>query len=581
MPQSKYIRITLDGQALDLSDTDVQISINYQQEDADDFTKKKSSEAFSIIVPATVNNDQLSNTLHNPSIEDMTSGQAFRGYRNGTIEANGDELLVGKAFLKSGRHTDRPTSYEYDFYGNNADWIIPLTETTLHDLLKHISFYFTKDVIVNSWNFNGLVEVLPYVFAPVRYRPTVDFYDETVVDDNYKDINMTPLYMKPSVSVYWIIYWAFKSIGYRVKSTFMDSEYFRRQIMPWGWGNFLSAEGNRQDNIKFLAKSTERVNTTPDASVYADVKASNESTDGAYDTNDVYFYDPFGGEMRWVYPIEFSYGKITATFNLQVDWEVFINTHSELEMYVEWSVGGIIRDTHGIILQSTGASAFSKRDVFDDYFSWEVLPGDFVSAKIHVRKAGDFFADASLEVIQFTLNDIRIPLGGTIDFQNYNDFKNHKFLDFLGGIFDCFNILPGTDPINKVVILEPAHPYSVTNDPTNKVTGYFNEDYLDWNAKQDLSKESIIDLYSDYERELTMKFKDDSNDGILKLIQDRNSNTLAAGKYVFPERFKAEKKDIENRFFSPVMHYEVSQWQNISTPAITVMTKLAIPFNPN
>lgn len=579
MPQSKYIRITLDGQPLDLTDTDVQISINYQQEDADDFTQKKSSEAFSVTVPATVNNDQLSNTLHNPSVEDMTSGQAFRGYRRGVIEANGAELLVGKAFLKSAKHTDRPTSYEYDFYGNNGDWLIDLKETTLFDILKHVNFIFTKDLIINSWIFNGRDESLPYVFAPVRYRQPIDFYDETVVGNAYKDINMTPLYMKPAISVYWIIYWAFKSVGYRIQSTFMNSDYFRKLVMPWGWGNFLSAEGNRQDNLKFLAKSTQRVTTGFFINAYVDVKATNTSTDGGYDTNGVYIYDPFAGEMRWSYLFGYDYGKIDVTFNLQVDWEVFIPSSSEIQIDVEWFVNAVSKATHEIIHQSTGGIGFSKRDVFDDYFTWPVNNNDFVYAKIHVRKAGSFNSDAYLEVIQFTLSDIRIPIGGTIDFQNYNDFKNHKFLDFLGGIVDCFNLLPGTDPVNKVVLLEPAHPYSITNDPTATMTGYFNGEVLLWNAKQDLTKESIIDLYSDYERELTMKFKDDSNDGLLKLIQDRNSNTLAAGKYVFPERFKAEKKNIENRFFSPVMHYEVSQWQNISTPAIKPQMIVIVPEN--
>jgi hypothetical protein len=579
MPQSKYIKITLDGQPLDLSDTDVQISISYQQESSEDFTQKKSSEAFSITVPATVNNDQLSNTLHNPSVEDMTTGQAFRSYRKGVIEANGDELLVGKAFLTSAKHTDRPTSYEYDFYGNNGDWLIDLKETTLYDLLKQINFVFTKDVIINSWAFDGHSESLPYVFAPVRYRPTVDFYDETVTDSDYKDVNMTPLYMKPSVSVYWIIYWAFKSLGYKIQSNFMDSPYFRRLVMPWVWGNFLSAEGNRQDNLKFLAKGTERVTTGNFINGYVDVKASNDSTDGAFDTNNVYIYDAANGAMWWSYPYTFDYGTITATFNLQLDWEVTIPEHSRIKITIEWYVEFDLKETHLVIDQSTVSSNFNKRDVFDDYFAFNVNPGNVVYAKVHVEETGTFSANASLQVIQYTLSDIRIPLGGTIDFQNYNDLKNHKFLDFLGGVIDCFNILPGTDPINKVVLLEPAHPYSISNDLTDLQTGYFNNDFLNWNDKQDLSKESTIELYRDYERELTMKFKDDSNDGLLKLVQDRNSNILGAGKYVFPERFKADKKAIENRFFSPVMHYEVSQWQNIGSPAIKPQMICIVPEN--
>ncbi|MVT11376.1 hypothetical protein [Chitinophaga tropicalis] len=582
MSSNKYIKIKLDGQPLDLTDTDIQISINYQVEDTDDFTKKKSSEAFNITVPATINNDQLANTLHNPDIEDMTDGKAFRSYRNGSIEANGDELLVGKAFLTSATHTNRPISYQYDFYGNNGDWIIPLKETTLFDLLKHINFTFTKDVIVDSWEFNGRLEGLPYVFAPVRYRAPMDIYDETIVDGDYKDDNMTALYMKPSISVYWLIYWGLKSVGYQIQSTFMDTDYFVRQVMPWTWGNFLNAEGNRQDNLKFLAKGTERVQSPNNYDAYIDVKASNDFEEGGYDTNNVYTYSSVDCEMKWTYPTAFDYKTIKATFNLQIDWEVLLNTNREVLVRVDWIVNGGAPIEHEVVHASTGPTfGFQKRDVFDDFFTVEVNALDTISAKVYVKTTGTSVGVswAKLEVIQFTISDITIPLGGEINFENYNGLKNYKFLDFLAGIFDCYNIIPGTDPVNKVVLMEPAHPYSLDNSATPTHAGYFNADYLDWNDKQDLSKESTIELYRDYERELTMKFKDDSNDGLLKVVQERNSTTLAAAKYVFPERFKAEKKDLENRFFSPVMHYEVAQWQGIATPAKTPQMICIVPEN--
>ncbi|WPV66285.1 hypothetical protein [Chitinophaga sp. LS1] len=578
MPNSKYIKITLDGQEVELSNTDLDISISYNLEDAEDFTKKKSSEAFNVTIPATVNNDQLANTFHNPSIEDLTEGSIFRSYRSGKIEANGDELLIGKAFLTNATHTDKPVSYQFDFYGNNADWMIDLKETTLYDLLKHINFQFTKQNILDSWLFTGNTEALPYVFAPVRYRQPFDFYDTTITDGEYKDDNVTPLYMRPSISVYWIIYWAFKSLGYKVQSEFLTTNYFRRLVMPWTWCNFLSSEGNRQDNLRFLAKGIEKVTAPGFFDGNLDVKVTNETTDGAFDPNDLYLYDYTNHIMYWTYAT-FNYGLIETTFNLQFDWEVEMQDHQEVTVRVEWYVNTTIRETHDVIHQSTVTQGFNKRDVKDDNFTSQVSPGDFVSARIYVKCTGTFSPTVKVEVIQFTLAYIRIPLGGTIDFQNYTAFQNYKFLDFFAGVIDTFNLLPGTDPLQKVVILEPAHPYSLDTDLTNTRTGYFNGDYIDWNQKQDLSQTSTIELYRDYEREVTMKFKDDTNDGILKLIQDRNANVLAAAKYVFPERFKADTKSIENRFFSPVMHYEIDQWQNKGAVAVKPQLICIIPEN--
>lgn len=98
-----------------------------------------------------------------------------------------------------------------------------------------------------------------------------------------------------------------------------------------------------------------------------------------------------------------------------------------------------------------------------------------------------------------------------------------------------------------------------------KQKGYFNGNVIDWTKKEDTSEESDLEIYDDNSREFVFKFKDDSNDGALKIIQDRYKITLASWKYVFAERFKAEKKEFENRFYSPTMHYLVDDFAGITT----------------
>lgn len=581
MATSEYLKILIDGQQLLLSENNkAAVTISYRLEDPEDFTRKKSSEALSITVPATVQNDQLGNTLYNPGVEDFTAEQVFTGSRPAVISAAGVELLVGRAFQVNAAHTDRPTNYEYDFYGNNGDWIIPLKEATLFDFLQHIRFQFTEQVISDSWAFDGRNEQMPYVFAPVRYRQPMDFFDADITDDTYKDAYITPLYMKPALSAYWIIYWAFKSIGYRLESNFFDTDYFRRLVMPWTWGNFLGAEGNRQDNLKFLAKSTEQVRSPAFMDGYLDVKASNDSSDGGFDANGVYTYIPNTGTMQWTYLPAFDYQRIEVTFNLQISWYVLLNTNNEIHVRVEWFLNGQSYPEwqRDIIHQSTGSQfGFEKSDIFSDYIKMSVVATDQVSVKVYVKGIG--LAYTKIEVLQFTLTDIRIPLGGTIDFQNYIGLKNYKFLDFFAGIIDLFNLELGTDSITKTLTALPTHQYSTDDNPNNIRPGYFNGDFIDWSEKQDLRQQSTVELYRDYEREVTMKFRDDGNDGILKVVQDRNVTTLAAAKYVFPSRFKAEKKAIENRFFAATMHYEVPQWQNITTPGIKPQMICIIPEN--
>ncbi len=341
MPLNKYLRLTIDGEQVEVhSIDDLNLAISYKLEDSANFQEKSSSKAFDVTTPATKANDKIANTFHNPSIEDLSAGEAFKSVRKAVIEVNGQELLVGKAFLKRAGHTDRPIDYTWDFYGANGDWLIDLKEATLYDFLKDIVFTFTKANIQSSWAYDGTNQQLPYVFAPVRYGEPMATYEtmaNNVVTLSIKDYNMQPEAMKPSLSKYWIIYNAFKSLGYRVVSDFFDSEYFRRQVMPWTWGNFLISDGTRLDNLDFLAKSAEQVSLlNQDFTGFLDVKATNGSINGAFNNNNVYSYNAGTQEMRWTYLPGFDYGNLSATFHLQLYVKAVATANSDVEVRVQW-----------------------------------------------------------------------------------------------------------------------------------------------------------------------------------------------------------------------------------------------------
>jgi hypothetical protein len=573
MGQSSYIKLSINDQQVDLQSAEgIPISISYKKEDTDDFQSKKSSEALNISIAATANNNKIANSFADPAVEDFTPDGIFNKPLKCVIEAEGQEVFVGKAFLKSASHTNIPLEYKYDCFGDNADWIIDLKDSTLYDFLKQVSFIFSDANIQASWDFDGSSEALPYVFAPVRYRqPMAPFHASTgfISKEYIEDYNMIPTYMKPSLSVYWLIYWAFKSVGYRVESAFFDSNYFRRAVMPWTWGNFIFSEGTRQENLKFLAKSSQDL-VIEDQSFtgFVDVRVNNDTTNGAFDNNNVYDYNPSTFEMVWTYSAAFPYGLLSAHMHIQIDVNATGTANSDVELRVSWFKNGTL--FNDVQLMSINAPTIGRRDfagMVDDFQTVQVSPGDSISAKVYVHTfdSGTGRAYIKVNVGTFELDYLEIVLGSTIDFANYTSFKKHKFLDFLRGIVDTFNITPSTDPVNKVVVMEPAHPYAIGDDQSIKLPGFFNGKFLEWSAKQDLSQVSEQTLYNEGERELIFRFKEDSSDGILKKVQDRNNITAASGKYVLPERFKTGQKQIENRFFSAVIHYQVKQWQGIST----------------
>lgn len=583
MPLSKYIRILIDGQEMDVEATEkVPVAISYKLEDTKDFQKKKSSEAFGITFPATPGNDQVANTFHNPDVEDLTPESTRRGIQPALIEVNGHELLVGKALLQKATHTNRPISYTFDFYGNNADWVIDLKETTLFDVLQHLNFVFSKQTIMDSWAFDGRSEAMPFVFAPVRYGDPMETGPRDLVSDPVvmvEDWDMKPEYMKPALSKYWVLYWGFKSLGYRISSQFFDSDYFRRQVMPWTWGNFLFSEGTRLNNLDFLAKSTSPgTKRYENYTGFFDLNVSNDANGGGFDNNNTYEYDAGNMEMKWTYPYTLDYGVLEATFRLDVFIDARATANSDVSLAVQYFKNAVRVVSHddlgnGTILLDLDAPAFKDADgspfaqSVEDRFTVLVAPGDVISAKfyLHTFDSGAGAARITANVLAFEMDYLKVPLNGTIDFQNFAGLKKHKFLDLLRGVIDEFNLSIQTDPISKVVVIEPTHPYSLTTDLSATANGYFTGNFIDWSDKQDLSEVSEMELFSEYDRELVMTYKDDSGDGILKVVQDRYQTKLAAGKYVFPDRFKAGKGEIENRFFSPVMHYEVDQWRGLGS----------------
>lgn len=604
MPGDRYVNISIDRQQLDLGKIeDLSLAISYALEDPENFQSKKPSTAFNVTVPATLANDKIGNLFHNPGVEDMSPGQLNRGNRPAAIAGNGIEILTGKAFLKTSSRGSLPVSYQYNFYANNGDWIIDMKELTLYDVFQDLTFDFTKEVMEASWDTDGTQEDIPYVFAPARYGDSLNQYlaiDPATgqVNQVIQDYDMIPEYMRPSLYKYWILFRAFKLFGYRIQSDFFDEEYFRRQVLPWTWGGFLRSDGTALDNLDFLAKAYGEVSLLDqDFTGFLDPQVINDSLNGAFDNNGVYEYDVSTFEMKWTYLPTFNYGTLIAVFHFAAFVSAVATANSNVELRIQWFKNGVKFD-HGadngngtelLVLNAPTVGRRERNLEVEDWAQVEVNPGDVISAKLyaHTFDSGSGIARLHVTVDTFELDYFRIPLGGTINFANYTGLKRWKFLDCLAGIVDEFNLAIQTDPINKVIYMEPMHPYSTTNNlSTDKHGGYFAGHWIDWNDKFDHLQEGEDLLFSDAPREFRFAYKDDPNDGALKTIQDRNVNRLAMAKYVFPDRFKVDTNDDktkpnhENRFFAPLMHMDFVQWKGLSAdPEFVPQLPVLMPEN--
>lgn len=587
MADTPYISIKMNGNVLDIPQTkELPVALNYMIEAEDDFRQKKADSGFDITVPATPNNSGKLTTLFNPASE-----VNFDDPVDVVIVSAGNEIMHGKGFVTAGREQDgKPLGFDIDVYGGNADWVIPNKELTLHDVINALTHTFDKTTIEASFGHNGTDENRFFVYAPVRNRePFGEPNSADIPDDIFRPINA-----RPSLFIYWLLYAGFKRQGYQISSTFMNTNYFRRMVMPWTWGSFLYLNSPELDILKFKALNVDSLyvnapgggtgSTTIGTTQALD--QSNDSTGGGFDNGNGYTFNTVDGGMEFEYqPAYFTqFGSLIIGFRLQFGWFFDLSLNSWAQIDIKWYL-----DTGaGWVLQATTMTINHQAPVLGVYQGggnevsyWEspaLGSGHKVKAEFAVSWNDSALGAVNSIIIghnvsgqnidgttEFRNQYFKIPIGGTVDFKKYENLKKYKWLDLLRGIIDTFNLQLNTDPVTKTVVIEPTHKHSLTASIANPASqGYYNGNVIDWTEKRDISKVSELRLYQDYERETMIQLKEDSNDGILKLLNDRIKGNLTASKYVFPARFRKGERLIENRFFSGVTHYQALAWKDIT-----------------
>ena len=583
------------------SSDDFPLSLNYQNFDIRDFNSRSGSFSKTFKVPATRNNNKLFNHIYKDG--NIDSKNVLKDLPS-TIYADHLPIMNGKLRVSQIYKNTDVLEYECLFLADNMDWADKIKNADLDELRFSSTYYSSyENISSSSWVFENPRTTYPdYVFNHDKLvYPLLTVGEGDNTTDSTLDSDFVPcVYIK---NVWDKI---FQAQGYTVSSTFCDSDFFKKLIMP-----LIFKKPTDVTDVSFgkVLQSADEELVEFDTAVNTSVTDNRSLGNQSYTLSLGYT----GGDFTLPFIVSADTLTDDAPSQAGEDTDDYGNAQLGTE-----HTGGI---KNGLIVSSQGSGLFNIKgsvtvEVETDGASFASATGlSFTQYKVvasiikftganddansfdvvatgttDATKINHVFASTNEHQFNFqsenpveaAQNDkfaikvdfvhIKTPLTGgqrpkikfitkaqsylqieqTSAYFNGEEIKNiHNMLpkgkqsDFVKGLAQMFNLQFETDPISKTVYVEPYdHFYQSTSNAVN------------WTEKVDYSKEIKDEFLFDIKSKLIFKYKDASGDGLLDKYNKRNA--VDWGSYEETDtsgKFQTGEYKVENSYFSPTFNW--------------------------
>ena len=604
------------------SHSDFPLALTFNIADYKDIEARKGSFSKTFIIPATGNNNSLLKNLYVPN-------STFSG--NPITEQKKCRIIIGRLYsikgvLKISSVTTEkyPSSYSCVFYGDNTSWTTLLDNALLKDvpLDNSTALEIKKDSIMDSWSqLDATTTTSPIVYPLVSYgdfNPSVGspgcvqlLRDDCPATAGAGDsggayvgsktgasgpyYNMFNDQISPSVDwrvciwVYDLFKAIFKSIGYTISSTFIESSLFK-QLLYASPNMKYNNPGQRWLDYSFKSSGSCIVDSGNITTTGAVPGAFSNWTDKEINldncSNFLILNDDSGGwdsaTGYWTVP-EYGFYDLSAGgfyFNFtNVRGRNSSGTDSDPttinpELYFLRKTVG---QTHWGVVYDTDGNVGTLNDTKDLYdvnngslgpISYYWHPGSFTVNGVYLNKGDviklfwrvrNVYTGSSTPSATYPQFNYELGKSGgseySINFQpelaaygQTYDLRDvipdeHTQLDFIKGVAHAFNLQFQTNERKKEVTIEP-----------------FNDFYKDmglsrdWTHKIDRSRETNDEwVKTDMKREMVFKYKSDSND---KAGKENVESWWNGIEDIYPyfetlsDAFDKGKSEFTNPFFS-------------------------------
>ena len=547
---------------LDLYDN-IPIPVNKSIIDIKEPEKRKSDYTLPIKVPATANNRAIFSNIQdlNRSTSNRTATNFNPDFNvnlksEALIIRSGIILMRGNLQLTQIPVNDQEAEFELVIIGKLANLFQDLGDKKLSEIdLSEYNHIWGSSAISNSWANYVIKNGNPYVnfsggnpTGEGYVYPLIDNGLSTIVNNVASEIEYElEKTMYPAIYIKQIVDKIFSAAGYRYNSRFFDSVIFKKLIMPFTGGTFISTESLITDKT-FIVKNASAVTYTTSGTVVSDVKrylfdtivknTATASVDLANDKIDV--NNATAGKSTFVFD-----GNIVIT---NTSGTAMALTSIVTIVFDVVQIRGGIRhkvSSHGFdqSIESLAPSASVTKNV------------KFVSAELDLDSGDDVYLDLSWRAQTITTSilasRLSIQTAANATFSNSPSSKHTegdlinigstlpreiKQKDFLTWLFRAFNLyaIPDTIDANKLII-----------EPRDE---FYTNDVVDITSNLDVSSEVMINPMGVLDfRDFVLKYKEDKDEYNTK-YQELFGEVYSTKKYAVENDFLTQTNTVEIGF---------------------------------
>jgi hypothetical protein len=551
-----YRRLTIGTTVVDLPESGLTYSLVYEVSD-EGFVSGAYSKR-SVDLPSTGTNDALFEDWYAAGTDNTQTAAILKPF---VFEDGGINILAGQCELQSGvlmsdRYRFKGRSYKVDLYGNNADWTIRLKDVFLRDLAFADVIYDTAAVL-SGWTAeydNGDY----HGFTLIKWKEW-NVPGEVGIDE-----------FTPFLFIRSIIDKAFDLIGYTIQSDFLNSDVFKRLILPLPMvERYPEQFSSDYINVRLKEPGTtlEYYNPSPPYFVTPYVFPSYQQPilTNPYNSTSGFYVVPFTG----YYQVELSVDIVSTGTHLSFFQAVINGNPTNLIPNSDLIFGGLFGAYSGSV---------SGARISDVVY---LQAGDTISLALANQEVPP---GQNVTTWTFSMNIIgeaEFAFGSILAFQYL--VKDWNFLDLIKGLKHMFNLRFEANPQAQTIRIEPADAYLYQqNEAPTTVTKEVREGFYiipTTNSTQSLDLQREGELFNVTNVPTVTNFEYITDSETEKVREGNNPIGIYGSQYTLPpQRFNDKTENNENPFFAKTIHTNDSTVQG-TTATFPLQIPLIYPTN--